>query len=302
MDGPRHRSKPFSWPSRPRWRPASAKHEPRSLAEQRATWRAQAARSSAATPGSRDDQQRIHQQPPRRHVATIGTGSIETAVRALAAVESRPSTWQVWHVRAEALRQVREPTSPPTDSTRWSTSSTGEILQRHSVELTAPDDGITEPAVLRRTDGASVYAVAGSALYTSTASSKLSDDSSRRGRVDGRASTDGSGRRGAARVDRQRCRTGRRTGRLGSQMATSGLRLQLAIAPAGTGKPPPWPPSPGSGPPMAGTDRARPICGRRRATPRPDRRAHRHPRQTHVVDQHGDPPDWAAADRPRTRW
>jgi hypothetical protein len=44
----------------------------------------------------------------------------------------------------------------------------GDVLESRSVSLVRPDDGITEPAVLRRSDGASVYTVPGSELFTST--------------------------------------------------------------------------------------------------------------------------------------
>ena len=42
-----------------------------------------------------------------------------------------------------------------------------EVLQTRSVALAWTDDNITEPAVLRRADGSSVYTVAGSELFTS---------------------------------------------------------------------------------------------------------------------------------------
>ena len=42
-----------------------------------------------------------------------------------------------------------------------------EVLHSRSVPLAPPDDGIQEPEVLRRVDGASVYTVAGADLYTS---------------------------------------------------------------------------------------------------------------------------------------
>ena len=42
-----------------------------------------------------------------------------------------------------------------------------EVLDRRSVALAAPHDGIEEPEVLRRVDGTSVYTVAGANLYTS---------------------------------------------------------------------------------------------------------------------------------------
>ena len=42
-----------------------------------------------------------------------------------------------------------------------------EVLDRRSVALVPPHDGIEEPEVLRRVDGSSVYTVAGADLYTS---------------------------------------------------------------------------------------------------------------------------------------
>ena len=41
------------------------------------------------------------------------------------------------------------------------------MLQTGSISLARPDDSISEPSVLRRVDGSSVYTVAGSELYTS---------------------------------------------------------------------------------------------------------------------------------------
>jgi hypothetical protein len=41
------------------------------------------------------------------------------------------------------------------------------VLQTRSVSLARTDDGISEPAGLRRSDGSSVYTVAGSDLFTS---------------------------------------------------------------------------------------------------------------------------------------
>ena len=113
-----------------------------------------------------------------------------------------------------------------------------EVLQTRSMSLTRTDDGISEPAALRRADGSSVYTVAGSELFTSDPDP---------------------GRRAATRRDRGphrrtrrrtparwswRCWNQPRTGspwmpdrpRLVRAMCTSGARLQLAIAPAGAGK------------------------------------------------------------------
>ena len=85
-----------------------AKHEPRSLAEQRAAWHTQA----AETLGGPDAVQAMITQDPQpdlrcraRHVDAEWVAV--TAEKVLAAVEERRSTWQSWHVRAEAQRHVR---------------------------------------------------------------------------------------------------------------------------------------------------------------------------------------------------
>src|SRR5215203_426233 len=74
----------------------------------------------------------------------------QTADHILTVIEASRSTWQMWHVRAEAQRQVR---------------TTGVTAEQ--VALAAPHDGIEEPEVLRRLDGTSVYTVAGARPYTS---------------------------------------------------------------------------------------------------------------------------------------
>ena len=58
--------------------------------------------------------------------------------------------------------------SKPDQSERLVDLLVGDVLGNRSVSLARPDDGITEPAVLRRSDGTSVYTVAGSDLFTST--------------------------------------------------------------------------------------------------------------------------------------
>ena len=77
------------------------------------------------------------------------------------------STWQMWHVRAEAHRQVRTIDLPAEDVAALVELLVEEVLDRRSVALAAPADGIEEPEALRRIDGSSVYTVAGAALYTS---------------------------------------------------------------------------------------------------------------------------------------
>ena len=82
-------------------------------------------------------------------------------------MEASRSTWQMWHVRAEAQRQVRTIDMAAEQTAALVDLLVDEVLDRRSVALVAPHDGIEEPEVLRRVDGSSVYTVAGTNLYTS---------------------------------------------------------------------------------------------------------------------------------------
>jgi hypothetical protein len=112
-----------------------------------------------------------------------------------------------------------------------------EVLDRRSVALVAPHDGIDEPQALRRTDGSSVYTVAGADLYTSQrildAEQRLVAAAGRRdGTVVDESAVD------LALLEMAANGTALDAGQasLVQQMCTSGARLQLAIAPAGAGK------------------------------------------------------------------
>jgi conjugative relaxase-like TrwC/TraI family protein len=214
-----------------------AKHEPRSLAEQRATWYGEA----AAVLGSSEavaSMVRMALTPPAGPATIIDSDWVaQTADHVLAVMEASRSTWQVWHVRAQAQRQVR-----PTGGTAERASAlvdllVDEVLDRRSVALAAPHDGIEEPELLRRVDGSSVYTVAGANLYTSQ---RILDAEQRL--------LTAAGRRGGASVEQTAVDlallemaangTALDAGQaaLVRQMCTSGARVQLAIAPAGAGK------------------------------------------------------------------
>ncbi len=143
-----------------------AKHEPRALGEQRAAWHTQA----AETLGGPDAVQNMitHALNPccAASPAVDADWVAATAAKVLAAVEERRSTWQSWHVRAEAHRHLRA-ADISTDKVELVELLVAEVLQNRSISLARPKDGIREPAVLRRTDGSSVYTVAGSDLFTS---------------------------------------------------------------------------------------------------------------------------------------
>ena len=215
-----------------------AKHEPRSLAEQRATWRAEA-EAVLGGRGAVKAMVRWALSPrPAAGVTVDAAWVAETADRVLAAMEEHRSTWQMWHVRAEAQRCVRT-----TDVRTHSTDAlvdllVDEVLHSRSVPLAAPDDGIQEPEVLRRVDGSSVYTVAGADLYTSQ---RILDAEQRliatAGRHDGTAVDESAVDLALLEMAANGTAVGRRPGRAGPvRCAPSGARLQLAIAPAGAGK------------------------------------------------------------------
>ena len=184
-----------------------AKHEPRTLTEQRATWHSEAVQvlggqrrldamlddGPAPPPAARDPGVRLP------------AGSPGPPLQVVATVEEHRSTWQSWHLRAEALRQVRSCALPPAQVESVVDLLVDRALQA-CVALTAPDDdGITEPEPLQRSDGSSVYTVAGADQYTSQ---RILDAEQRlvaaAGRTDGRVVRSGDGRAGAARVGRER--------------------------------------------------------------------------------------------------
>jgi DNA primase catalytic core len=214
-----------------------AKHEPRSLAEQRAAWREQALivlGGPTAVAGMLDDVLR-----PRVDAVAVVTDAWvrSAAVRVLDTIAAQRATWQVWHVRAEAERCVRTADlAPEVVDAAVTQVSAAALSPPLSIPLRDPDPAV-EPPELRRSDGASVYTIAGAQLYTSRA--VLDAEAmllAAAGRTDGRradppvvelalleAATNGTDLNpGQAQMVRE--------------LAGSGARLQLAVAPAGAGK------------------------------------------------------------------
>ena len=214
-----------------------AKHEPRSLAEQRTSWMNEA---SAVLGGGRAVASMVATaltpaaEPPR---IADADWVAQTADRVLAAMEETRSTWQMWHVRAEAQRHLRTVDVPAEHAATLLHLLVDEVLDHRSVALAAPPDGIEEPGVLRRVDGSSVYTIAGADLYTSQA---ILDAEQRL--------LTAAGRHGGAAVEQtavdlaliemaaNSIALDAGQASLVRQMCTSGARLQLAIAPAGAGK------------------------------------------------------------------
>ncbi|HEY9378227.1 MAG TPA: MobF family relaxase, partial [Jiangellaceae bacterium] len=126
-----------------------AKHEPRSLAEQRATWLAEA----ATVLGGRGAVTSMVRTALAPHAETAPIADshwvAQTADHILAVIEASRSTWQIWHVRAEAQRQVRTIDMPAEHAATLIDLLVDEVLDRRSVPLVA-DDHIKEPDALRR--------------------------------------------------------------------------------------------------------------------------------------------------------
>jgi TrwC relaxase len=144
-----------------------AKHEPRALAEQRATWHTQAAETLGSPEAVQSMINRTLHPTTAPRSPVDGQWLSTTAGLVLAAVEERRSTWQTWHVHAEAQRQIRAAEVPTGRVDELVDRVVAEVLNTRSVALARPDEAITEPATLRRSDGSSVYTVAGSDLFTS---------------------------------------------------------------------------------------------------------------------------------------
>ncbi len=213
------------------------KHEPRTLTEQRTAWHTEA----AATLGGPDAVQAMISKALNPISTTSPHVDAEwlaaTAEKVLAAMEERRSTWQSWHVRAEAQRQVRAAQLPTDKVEQLVELLVAEVLQTRSVALAWTDDNITEPAVLRRADGSSVYTVAGSELFTST---RILEAEQRlvaaAGRTDGRVLDAGTVELALLESAANGNALDAGQAALVRAMCTSGARLQLAIAPAGAGK------------------------------------------------------------------
>jgi ATP-dependent exoDNAse (exonuclease V) alpha subunit len=161
----------------------------------------------------------------------------QTADQILSVIEASRSTWQMWHVRAEAQRQVRTTRVTAERASDLVDLLIDEVLDRRSIALAVPHDGIEEPEPLRRVDGSSVYTVAGADLYTSqrilNAEQRLLTTAGRR---DGSAVDDTAVDLALLEIAANSSVLDAGQAFLVRQMCTSGARLQLAIAPAGAGK------------------------------------------------------------------
>lgn len=214
-----------------------AKHEPRSFAEQRDTWRNQAIEVLG-----HDGLNRMLATvfAPRRAQKTpeiTPEWFASRAVAIIATVAETRATWQVHHVRAEALRVVRAEGVAHVSQLVERLTDTA-LSEAFSVPHARIEDGeLGEPVALRRRDGSSVYSRHGVATYTSrevlAAEARILAAAHQ---LDGRVAA--SEEVGLALSDSAARGKPLNRGQaaLVAQMALGGRRVALALAPAGAGK------------------------------------------------------------------
>ncbi|HEY3409730.1 MAG TPA: MobF family relaxase, partial [Propionicimonas sp.] len=219
-----------------------AKHQPRSEAEQRRSWATDAERVLRRVLGPRQSIEntlrRIWGQPVAEPPMVDPAWVSRTAQRVISIVEGERASWTAWNVHSEALRQVRAAAIPLNQTTVVVDQVVEHALSAHmSVPIRTTRSVPVDPDLLLRPDGTPVYEEPAATRYTSQrilfAERRLVDTATRTG---GRAADHNSITLALLQSMANREPLNPAQQALVRGMATSGLRLQLAIAPAGTGK------------------------------------------------------------------
>ena len=214
------------------------KHAPRSEHEQRAAWWGDAASVLGGDQAISAMLRQVTAQPAVPVPDTIDEAWVErTAADVVRSVAERASTWRSSTVRSEIERRARYGDVP---LAHLDTVVEAALVRALSPELSVQlgrDDGIAEPMALRRADGSSVFEVAGTQLYTSTdvleAEARILAAASR---ADGAAVADWVVELSLLEAQANGIPVNDGQAALIRSLATSGLRVHLALAPAGAGK------------------------------------------------------------------
>ncbi|WP_244184942.1 MobF family relaxase [Mycobacterium scrofulaceum] len=214
-----------------------AKHEPRSFAEQRHMWRGQAIEVLGAVRELTAMLGTVLSAPAPQIDAVDDDWITARAAQVIATVARSRATWQRHHVFAEAQRLVRG-SGHAADETLADKITETALAEPLSVQHIDIDDGeMGEPAQLRRRDGTSVHSRHGSATYTSqellAAERRIVAAALRRG---GRTVEDIDIELALADSAARDKQLNEGQVALVREMASSGRRVALALAPAGTGK------------------------------------------------------------------
>ena len=233
-----------------------AKHAPRSEAEQRAAWRTEA---ESILGGSEvvDAMVDTCLGHASSGVEVTEQWVSDTSGEVVARVAEDRATWQVWHLRAEAQRRARAHGVRLSDLSDAVDRVVTAAITDHSVAFNDPDpladaaaaaeQNLTIPEPLQRSEttgrggeGArvvSVYSLAGARQYTSPAvmeAERRIVESARR--TGGRTISDVRVGIAVAEAAANELQLNAAQKSLVREMATSGRAVQLALAPAGTGK------------------------------------------------------------------
>lgn len=214
-----------------------AKHEPRSLAEQRHTWRAQAVEVVGGVKELTAMLGTILSTPHQRLEATDDAWIAARAAQVIHTVSTNRATWQRHHVLAEAQRVVRG-SGHAADTTLADKITDAALAEPLSLPHVGEGDAeMGEPSRLRRRDGASVYTRHGETTYT------CAEVLAAERRIVAVAQLNGGRTVNDADIELAFADSAARDKPLNEgqlalvrDMASSGRRLALALAPAGTGK------------------------------------------------------------------
>lgn len=216
-----------------------AKHSPRSEREQRTQWQREAVAVLGSQRAVRTMVARCLGGPTLGAQDSDAVWRREVALRVVSVLEGGRATWQEWHVRAEVERQVRYADIALNQHQGVVDRLVSDVLSVHS--LSVPDaDPVHEypppPPALGRGNGETVYELHGDRRFTS--SRVLDAERSllkAAGRLDGPAVP---AARALAYFERDRDTTmlSFDQRQLVLRLACSPQRVQVALAPAGTGK------------------------------------------------------------------
>ncbi|WP_063127602.1 MobF family relaxase [Nocardia fusca] len=210
------------------------KPEARTRAEERQQWRADAAQVLGPETVQTMLAEALNRPAPDRDPVDPGA----VAAQVVAVVAETRATWELNHVRAETERQLRGLVDPD----EWATTVDAVLAAALAPPLSIPrgtPDPETAPGVLARSDGTSVYTTTKAQLFTSpaivAAEQRLIAASLRTGgRTLPTTAVDAALVEFAANHDGAELNPEQQA--MVRELAGSGARLQVAIAPAGTGK------------------------------------------------------------------
>ncbi len=237
----------------------AAKHEPRAEVDQRAQWRTEAADAlggeehiaavlhAALTP-TQEQVSRIGRSRARRDLESVATRLAQghpldqealslVAANVVRNVQIKRARWQMWDLRAEAERAARDLAVAHDAVPEFVENVLTGCVGHGLITRITPEPDVFEPAELCRSDGTSVYEQPGGVLYTSpailSAEQRIVAAAQQLG---GRALDDMAVSLALLEASANGLTLNLAQAQMVRDLATSGRRVQLVIAPAGSGK------------------------------------------------------------------